>query len=88
MEYHWVVRNRTHLTSSDSWLGRMERQLLSLFGPAEIGKLGKQPDRSTDHLAGVQGWELRRDSTGSSYIVPTPENERDQDEPPPPPRDD
>jgi hypothetical protein len=48
----------------------MERRLLTFFGPSQVGDVGRQPDRSLNRTAGVQGeWELRRDSTGRTYLV-------------------
>ena len=84
--YRSVVRNRwLRLSSSDSWLGRMERRLLTVFGPAQLGKVGKQPDRSPNRTAGVQGeWELRRDSTGRTYLVRPPDGGQDADTQTPP----
>ena len=71
------MRNRIHLSNSDAWLGRLERRLLTFLGPAQLGKVGKQPDRSKDRTAGVQGeWELRRDSTGRTYLVRAKDGEQ------------
>ena len=54
----------------------MERRLLTFFGPAQLGDVGKQPDRSESRTAGVGGqWELRRNTTGRTYLVPAQEGE-------------
>ena len=66
----------------------MERRLLFFFGPAQLGEVGKQPDRSQNRTAGVQGkWELHRDSTGRTYLVRADENEQDTNRPPADPED-
>lgn len=62
----------------ESWLVRLERRLLFFFGPAQVGKVGRQPGRSANRTAGVQGqWSLRRDSTGRTYLVKPDEADRD-----------
>ena len=68
--YDSVVRNRKSLASADSWLGRMERRLLFFYGPAQLGRMDKQPERSQSRTAGLDGqWHLRRNSTGRTYLV-------------------
>lgn len=82
--YHSVVRNRDALRHHESWLGRLERRLLTVLGPAQVGRVGTQPQRSANRTAGVEGrWELRRDSTGRTYLVAAGDEDRggDPDEP-------
>jgi hypothetical protein len=52
--------------AKESWLVRLERRLLFFFGPAQVGKVGKQPDRSANRTAGVQGqWDLAVTAPGA-----------------------
>jgi hypothetical protein len=74
------VRNRHARRPRDSWLGRLERRLLTVLGPAQVGRVGTQPQRSADRTAGVEGrWELRRDSTGRTYLVAAGDGDLDAD---------
>jgi len=73
--YGSVVRNhsgtRGRRSRGDSWLARLERRLLVVFGPAQLGRIGQPRVRSQNRTEGVTGgWELRRDSTGRTYLVP------------------
>jgi hypothetical protein len=76
------MRDRHTRGPRDSWLGRLERRLLTVLGPAQVGRVGTQPQRSADRTAGVEGrWELRRDSTGRTYLVAAEDGDGDPDEP-------
>jgi hypothetical protein len=71
--------------TSRVWLGRLERRLLTFFGPAQVSKVGTQPERSKNRTAGVEGqWVLRRDSTGRTYLVSAADDDpsADPDSPP------
>jgi hypothetical protein len=49
---------------------RIYRQLLKVFGPAQLGKLGTPPERSANRTQGVEGrWVLRRNSEGRTYLA-------------------
>jgi hypothetical protein len=65
-----VRRRKDPADAGGSWLSRLERRLLTIFGPAQLGRGGVSRPRSASRTAGVEGrWRLRTDSTGRTYLV-------------------
>ncbi|MEE6274371.1 hypothetical protein [Georgenia wangjunii] len=49
---------------------RMVTQLVKVFGPAQISRMGDPRPAAADPLAGLGGeWEMRRGSDGRSFLV-------------------
>lgn len=66
-----------------SWLGRLERRLKTVFGPAAVSDPGRPRGRSADRMEGVGGaWELHRSSDGRTYLVAHPPAEEPGQRPP------
>jgi len=61
------------MTGKRSWLGRLEEQLKTFYGPAELREAGKPRERSANRMDGVQGdFEMHRGPDGRTYLVARP----------------
>ena len=57
-----------------SWLGRLEEQLKTFYGPAELREVGRPRERSANRMDGVQGdFEVHKSPDGRTYLVARPQ---------------
>ena len=62
---------RSPLDRLDKVVGRVDREMQTIYGGAQVDPVGERPERSANRLEGVQGeYELHRDSEGRTYLAP------------------
>ena len=62
---------RSLLERLDRVVGRVDTQMQTIYGGAQVDPVGQRPERSANRLEGVQGdYELLRDSEGRTYLAP------------------
>ena len=65
------TRTRSLFTRLDRIIGRVDQEMLTFYGSAQVAPVGTQPARSADRLEGLGGdFEIRHDSAGNTYLAP------------------
>jgi hypothetical protein len=54
----------------EPFFSKVENFFFRIYGPAQLGGDGSQPEKPRSRTAGISGdWEMREDSTGRPYLV-------------------